>query len=137
MGLGRRMFLVSDDDALQHVAIARYDTLRHGDERIRELAGRKVRDVLVLFECTNRRPTKVVYVECGYLQFDKKGRVGRAVEWDKLCAAVELVGAATEEPYTTGVINARHRFLRRQFDHKYHWEPSAAILEQIGKSLFR
>lgn len=50
--------------------------------------------------------------------------------------AVNMIESGYVAEDVAAVVNARHLFARREYDHKYRWKPSNAILKQVGESIF-
>jgi len=61
-GLGLRIFIINDDDAIRRFPFSRYERLLQGDskERLLQYAGKKIRFAELAVEFYQRRPIKIV-----------------------------------------------------------------------------
>jgi len=138
MGLGLRIFLVSDDDSLEHLSLAKFERLRRGDpeERLPQYAGKRVRYALVVLEVANRRPAKINLIQYSYVFFDAEGRIDTAEREKEASLAVQMVPSAQVGHYSRQVIDARHRFAKRRYEDRYRWTPSPEIENAIVDAIF-
>jgi hypothetical protein len=138
MGIGTRIFLVSDDDTLQHLSLARFERLRrqYPEERLPQYACKRVRYALVLLETEHRRPVGINLIQYSYLPFDSEGRLD-AAEMEKAASlAVDIVPPLEKERQNGHVIDAHYRFAKKRYDDNYKWTPSPEIEEAIVEAIF-
>ena len=138
MGIGTRIFLVSDDDTLQPLSLARFERLRrqYPEERLPQYACKRVRYALVVLETENRRPVGIHLIQYFYLPFDSEGRLD-AAEMEKAASlAVEIVPPLEKERQTGHVIDAHYRFAKKRYDEHYKWTPSPEIEAAIIRAIF-
>lgn len=138
MGIGQRVFVISTADTVHRFSVQRFDRL-HADAGIEaapEFSGKKMRYIHVLLETVQRKPVKILNLECGFLQFDESGKVDSAARWDQMQLAVNMVDSGWVAHDAAALVEARHLFARREYDHKYRWKPSVAILKQVGEAIF-
>ena len=140
--MGTRAFIVEDDDSVRRLPIGLFNRLWHRDRAasVPELAGRRVRCVLVFTYVEQRQTIGVQSLECHFLNFDKTGRLDEATQMEEMRAAVQMVDfhidSLTWSNNQTSVRHAAHLFARRAYDHQYKWKPTQAILQRIGEMLF-
>ena len=71
------------------------------------------------------------------LPFDAKGRINKK-EWENgMRLGMELLPPLLSEERSKQVINARHRFAKRRYEHEFKWRPGRKIEEAIGAALFK
>jgi hypothetical protein len=136
MGLGRRVFLVSEDDQVKRCSVQQFDRLHSRDGRLPELATKKLKYIHVLVATEDRRPTNVLNIECGLLVLNRGGALDSDAEWDKMKLAVNMIESGYVADDVPAVVNARHLFAKREYEHKYRWTPSKAVLRQVGHAIF-
>lgn len=137
--MGVRIFLVNDDDSVKRFPISLFDRLNSGDPTVAfpEFAGKRVRYALAVVGTQKKRVTSVCALECGFLEFDRFGRLDQEARRQEGRLAMEMLSDPLPTTRQVSVRNATHLFARRAFKHRYKWEPSEAILRQIGETLFR
>jgi len=138
MGVGSRVFLVSGDNTVNRFSLQRFDQL-HSEAKTQqaaEFAGQKIRYIQVLLKMVEGKPVKILHLECGFLRFDKDGRLDSDAGWDQMRLAVDMVESGWVADNPAALVNARHLFARREYDHKYRWKPSAAVLKRVGEAIF-
>ncbi len=138
MGIGLRVFLISDDDSLERLSLSRYERLLRHDptERFPQYAGNRVRYALVMLEMEHRRPVAILRIQCSFLQFDSEGRLDIKEREREARMAVELFPPLLVEEHPQQVIDARHRFARKRYTNEYQWNPSAEIENAIEEAIF-
>ena len=138
MGIGTRIFLVSDDDTLDPLSLARFERLRRQDpeERFPQYACKRVRYALVFLETDHRRPVGIKVIQYSYLPFDSEGKLD-AAEMEKAASlAVDIVPPLEKERQTGHVIDAHYRFAKKRYDEHYKWTPSLEIEAAIIRAIF-
>jgi hypothetical protein len=138
MGLSLRIFLVEDDDSLHRLPLARYERLLRGKagERISQYAGKRIRYALVVVDLLDRRPVEIVHTEFSWLSLDSEGRLDRSGQEDEIRLAMQSISSVLEEDDSEQVVDARHRFAKKRYDHEYRWKPSRAIKAAIAAAIF-
>lgn len=138
MGIGLRIFLVNEDDSLKRLSLARYERLFRGDreERLREYAGMRVRFAMVVLELADRKPVEIIKIEYSFFHFDSQGRINQAEQKREARLAMEMLAPLTKDQKGSDVIDARHRFARKQYDNIYRWRPSREIEDAIVGAIF-
>ena len=138
MGTGVCVFFVDDDESLTRVTVARWERLNnnHPTESFREYAGKKVRYILAFLETENRKPVRFTHTECGYMFFDEEGKRDEE-EWLK---ELQLVGQRMSwfDPGKKegNVIPSGDRFAHKTYQHKYKWEMSPELLNNLVYEVF-
>src|SRR5260370_25134329 len=91
--MGARAFIVEDDDSVRELPIGLFNRLwrRDRDASIPELAGRRVRCVLVFTSVEQRQTTGVRSFEYHFLNFDQTGRLDEATQAQEMRAPVHNV----------------------------------------------
>ena len=139
MGIGCRVFLVDDNDSLQRISMARLNRLLHFDpaESLPQYAGKQVRCARVFVEVAGKGVLSIRNIDYSLLRFDAKGRIDKK-EWEKsMRLGIELFPSIHGEEHPQKVINAQHRFARRQYEHEFKWKPSRKVEEAIVAAMLR
>ncbi len=139
MGIGCRVFFLDDGDSLQRISMARLDRLLHFDrtESLKQYARKRVRCAMVFLEVAGRQVQAIKTIEYFMLQFNDKGQIDRK-EWDKgMRLGMELLPSILDEEHPKKVINARHRFAKRRYEHEFKWKPSRKVEEAIVAAVFK
>ncbi|HXG65702.1 MAG TPA: hypothetical protein VNO70_11390 [Blastocatellia bacterium] len=139
MGLGIRVFLIDGDNRLRRISLKRFHGLidRRDDVKpLPEYAGQRVRYALTILEVENRKPIAIKGIDCYILKFDDTGLVDKD-DWNKQkCFAVSMLDSFFPERVQGPVIDARKRFLQKQYEHEYRWQPSSEVEKAIIKEIF-
>jgi hypothetical protein len=138
MGVSVRVFLVDDNDSLQRIPMARLDRLLHFDRResLQQYAGKRVRCAMVFSEVAGRRVLTIRNIDYFWLSFDDKGRINKK-DWEKgVRLGMELLPSILDGEYPKQVINARHHFAKRRYEHEFNWKPSRKVEEAIVAAIF-
>ena len=133
MAVSVRAFLVDDNDSLQRIPMAKLDRLLHFDrvESLQQYAGKRVRCAMAFSEVAGRRVLTIRNVDYFWLSFDDKGRINKK-EWEKgMRLGLELLPSIPDGESPKQVINAQHRFARRQYEHEFKWKPSRKLEQTI------
>ena len=136
MGTGIRIFFVDDDGAIKRFPLTRYLRLTERDpnERLPEYANTRVRCVEAAMELEQRKPVDILRLLYIILFFDAEGRLD-ATEKEKEWQLSAEIAPPFLEQESKQVVDARHRFAKRRFHHKYRWEPTQetefAVMEAI------
>ena len=138
MGIGLRIFLVSDDDSIKRLAVARYDRLlrRDPEECLPHYGGKRVRYALVTYEVVNRIPGEILKIEYNYLSLNSEGRIDAGEQEKEWRLAVDLFPPVLPKKERRQVIDARHLFAKRRYDAKYRWRPSRELEVAILNAVF-
>ena len=138
MGMSLRIFIIKDDDSLQRLALAKYERMRDRDPRGRlpEYAGKRIRYALVFVDLENRQPVEIVRIQCSYLYFDAEGLIEADNIEKATKLALETLPSVLQKEYGEPIIDARHKFAKRRFDHLYHWTPTPEIEAAIFSEIF-
>src|SRR4051812_23513236 len=104
MGWGHRVFVIDSADEISRFSYSRYRRLWDGDESaaVPEMRNSKVRFATVIVETINRRPKKVLGIDCTTLEFDKFGRLDQKFKQRMMDEAMKRVGlnrTKMEPPY--------------------------------------
>jgi hypothetical protein len=135
MGLGVRTFLVDENDRVVRVPVK----VLSGEPRkaVPEYAGKRVRYALVVVVHRHRKPLYVDHMECGYVAFDRMGRLDRGREAKEMAAAIRCI----DDPYAgkglDNIIDAAVHFAKRQYQHECKWKPTPKIVHEIKKLVFK
>jgi len=91
---------------------------------------------MAFLEVAGRQVLAIRNIDYFLLQFDDKGRINRK-EWEKgMRLGMELLPSILDGEYPKRVINARHRFAKRRYEHEFKWEPSRKVEEAIVAAIF-
>ena len=133
MGIACRVFFVDDNDSLQRIPKARLDRMLHFDRResLQQYSGNRVRCAMVFLEMAGRQVRAITKIEYSLLQFNDKGRIDKK-EWEKgMRLGMELLPSIPNKEHPKKVINAKHRFAKRRYEHEFKWKPSRKVEEAI------
>ena len=138
MGLGLRIFIINDDDTVRRFPFSRYERLLQGDskEGLLQYAEKKIRFAELAVEFYQRKPIKIVRFLPFVLFFDSEGSIDARQMQKERRLAMEAHPLYYEEKTIPNVIDARHYFARKRYDHEYRWEISEKIVGAILESLF-
>ena len=77
MGIGLRIFLITEDDSLRRLSVAQFERLRRGEleGRLPEYANKQIRYALVVLETEHRKAVAINMIQYAYLFFDSEGRL--------------------------------------------------------------
>ena len=139
MGIGIRVFLVDDNDSLQRLPLARLERLLRFDrgECLPPHAGKRIRCAMVFLQVAGRQVLSIRNVDYFLLPFDDKGRINKK-EWEKgMRLGMDLLPSLFNEGNPKQIINARHRFAKRRYEHEFKWKPSRKVEEAILAAIFQ
>jgi hypothetical protein len=138
MGISLRIFLVTDDESLQRLALSRYERLLRRDtaERLPQYAGKRMRYASVVLRMVNRKPSEIIQIQYSLLKFDLKGMLDPAEQERKVKLALEVLPPLPTERKPPQIIDARHQFARRRYDNNYKWKPSPELEAAIVDAIF-
>jgi hypothetical protein len=138
MGLSLRLFLVSDDNSLQRLPLARYERLIRRDPReyFPQYAGKRVRYALVVVDLIDRKPVGIVHTQYFWLSFDSRGRIDRKAQEKEARLAMEILPPLPLEEDQRSVVNARHLFAKKRYHDDYTWRPAPEIEDAIVVAIF-
>jgi hypothetical protein len=138
MGIGLRIFLVTDDDSIERLAVTRYERLLKGDPResLPQYANKRVRYASVALDLVNRKPVEVLYLHYGILRFDGKGRIDIDEQEKEWRLGAELMPSLLPEYQASRLIDARHKFARKRYDDHYRWTPSKEVVAALVREIF-
>jgi hypothetical protein len=123
--------------SIRRLPINRFNRLVswYTDERFPEYAGKRLRYALIVIELENRKPVGIVRTEYSYFAFDSKGRL-RDDEREKATRlSMDMTKPIGFEPNHHGVIDARHKFAKKRFEHEYTWKPTPELEAAIIKAV--
>ena len=138
MGIGFRIFFITDDGALERISFSRYDRLHHNDpeESFPQYAGKRIRYALAVLDLVRRKPVGILHIQCAFLQFDSEGRLDIKEREREARMAVELFPPLHGRDHPAQLIDARHRFARKRYANEYLWQPSAEIEAALAEAIF-
>ncbi len=139
VGIGTRVFLVDDNDSPQRLSVARLDRLLRFDrgETLPQYAGKRIRCAMAMLEVAGKQILAIRHIDYFMLPFDGKGRIDKK-EWTRrVRLALELLPSVPEGMHPKQVIDARHRFMKRRYDHEFKWKPSRQLEEGIVATILR
>ena len=139
MGIGRRVFLVDDNDSLQRISVVRLTRLLHFDRResSQKYDEKRVRCAMVFVEVAGRQVLAIRNIDYFLLPLDDKGRINKK-EWERgMRLGMDLLPSILDGEYPKQVINAQHRFAKRRYEHEFKWKPSRKVEEAIVAAIFK
>ena len=137
MGTAIWIFIVNDDGVIQRFPLAKYERLTQPDpnERLPQYANKSIRFVEAAVELKQRKPVDVLRMLYIMLFFDAEGRVDATEKENEWQLHAEMAPFFPEQE-SKQVVDARHRFAKRRFHHRYRWEPTQEIEFAIVKAVF-
>ncbi len=138
MGIGCRILFVDEDESLQRISMVRLDRLVRFDpsESLRRYANKRVRCTKVFLEVAGRQVLAIRNIDYFILPFDAKGQINKK-EWENgMRLGMELLPPLLSEERSKQVINARHRFAKRRYEHEFKWKPYRKVEEAIVSAVF-
>ena len=139
MGTGVRVFLIDDNDSLQRISMVRLDGLLRfkPGESLPAHAGKRVRCAMVFLDVLRRKVLDIKHTDYFLIPFDAKGRIDKKA-WEKgIRLAMELMPSGLKEQYPRSIIDARHRFIKRRYEHEFKWKPNRKVEEAIVAAIFK
>ncbi len=137
MGMGSRLFLIDDDDSLQRLSVEKLGCLIRFDKGVAlpRYAGKRIRCAMAVLEVAGRQVQTIRHIDYFLLPFDDKGRVDKK-EWTRgVRLALELLPSGLEGMHPKQVVDARHRFMKKRYDHEFKWNPSRKMEEKIVSAI--
>jgi hypothetical protein len=137
MGTAIWIFLVDDNGAIQRFPLTGYERLieRDPNERLPQYANKRVRCVEAAVELEQRKPVDILRLLYIILPFDSEGRVDAEEQERERQLVAETVPPILGQD-SKQVVDARHRFAKRRFHHRYRWEPTQEMEFAIVKAIF-
>ena len=139
MGIGCRILLIDDNDSLHRIPMSRLERLLHFDrvESLPLYAGKRVRFAMVFVDVAGRQVLSIRNIDYFVLPFNDKGRIDKK-EWEKgLRLGLELLPPLLNDQHPKQIVDARHRFAKRRYEHEFKWRPSRKVEEAIVAAIFR
>ena len=138
MGIGFRIFLVSDDDSLERISFSLYERLLRDDseECLPQYAGKQIRYALVAVDLVRRKPVGILHTQYAFLRFDSEGKLDSKEREREARLAVELFPPLPDQEHPAQLIDARQRFARKRYANEYLWQPSPEIEATIVEAIF-
>ena len=106
------------------------------NECLPEYAGKRVRYALVTVETENRKPIDINLIQYSYLSIDSKGRIDTEELEREERLSLEMLPPISSEENQQKIIDAQHRFAKKQYNERFTWEPSPEIEAAIVKEVF-
>ena len=133
MGIGIRVFLVDNYDSLQRIPLARLERLLRFDrgESLPQYAGKRVRCAMVVVEAEGRQVLSIRNVDYFLLPFDDKGRINKKDREKGMRLGMDLLPPLFNDQHPKQIVDARHRFAKRRYEHEFNWKPSRKVEEAI------
>jgi hypothetical protein len=138
MGTSLRIFFIGDDSSLHRISRAQYERLINHDpvERLPQYAQRDVRCATVVLEMLDREPVEIIHIGYSIVRFDPSGRLDAAEDEKEMQLAQQYISSLHEEPLRAGIINAKARFIKRQYEYQFKWVPSPELEQTIIETVF-
>jgi len=139
MGKGCRILLLDDNDSLQRLSMTRLDRLLHFDraESLPHFGRKRVRFARVFLETAGRQVLAITHIDYFLLPFDSKGQINKK-EWERgLRLGLELLSPLLNDQHPKQIVDARHRFAKRRYEHEFKWRPTRKEEEAIVAAIFR
>ena len=96
-----------------------------------------LRYALVALEMENRKPVGINLIQYSYLPIDSEGKLDAIEREREARLALEMLPPISSEKKSRQVIDAQHRFVRKQYKGQFTWEPSPEIEALIVREIFR
>jgi len=108
---------------------------RDPKERLPKYAEKRVRYVEVALELEQRKPVGILRILYLIFPFDSEGRVDATEKENESRLNAEMAPFFPEQE-SKQVVDARHRFAKRRFHHRYRWEPTQEIEFAVMETIF-
>ena len=138
MGMGSRLCLIDDDDSIKRFSVELLGRLFRFDKKVvlPQYVGKRIRCAMAVLEVAGRQVQTIRHIDYFVLPFDDKSRVDKE-EWTRgVRLALELLPSGLEGMHPKQVVDARHRFMEKRYDHEFKWRPSQEIEEKIVAGIF-
>jgi hypothetical protein len=90
---------------------------------------------MVFVEVARRQVLAIRNIDYFWLSFDRNGRIDKK-EWEKeMRLGMELLPFNPDGEHPKQVIDARHRFAKRRYEHEFKWKPSRKLEEAIVSAI--
>ena len=138
MGVSLRIYIINADDHLHRLPVAKYERLLepNSKERLLQYAGKRVRSASVFIEMENRKSVEILRIQYAYLKFDSEGRLDLSEMEHEARLVVDILADFESHKETDKVINAQHKFAKKQLEDQYRWAPSQELEASIVKAVF-
>ena len=138
MGVSLQIYIINGDDHLHRLPVAKYERLLDQDskERLLQYAGERVRFASVFIEMENRKPVEILRIQYAYLKFDSEGRLDPSEMENRARLVVDMLADFESYIETDKVIDAQHKFAKKQLEDRYRWVPSQDLEASIVKAVF-
>ncbi len=138
MGLGFRVFFVTENGSIKRISFAKFDRLCNQDpkEQLPEYANKRIKYALTILEVQGRTPLSVIKIECCYLSFNSEGRLDPIFLEDEMQIALDSMPTLSLNDEPTNVINAQHKFAIKKYKNQFTWEPNQKIEREIYDLIF-
>lgn len=137
MGIGTRMFVFEEAAGMRQIPQRISNRLPTGEARLPEYANKRLRYALVFLELKQRRPVRILRMECAYLAFDADGSGARALAEGAMQWLTSAENLRREQAQTGPVISIEARLRRQALERDDRWRPSAAELDTINAAIWR
>ena len=139
MGIGLRIFLIDDNNAVQGLAIRRFERLTRYDsaETLPQCAGKRARCAIVILEIANRKPVSILDVSYTILPFDSQGRIDRGEMDREMRLAVDSISDFLPKPQSGNVVDATARFAQKRMNDEFSWKPEPEVKAAIVEAIFK
>ena len=138
MGITCRVFIVDENDSVQRLSMARLDRLLLFDqnETLPQHARKRVRCAMAIVGIKGREVLRIRHIDYFLLSIDAKGRIDKK-EWGRgVRLAMELIPSGLTERHLESVVDARHRFMKRRYEHEFKQKPNPQVEEAIVTAIF-
>jgi len=137
MGTTIWIFIVDDDDLIERFPLTKYLRLIESDpdERLPQYANTRVQFVEAGVKLEQRKPVEILRLLYFILYFDAEGRVDTSKKENEWQLHAEMAPLFPEQK-SEQVVDARHRFAKRRFHHRYRWEPTQETEFAIMQAIF-
>lgn len=139
MSIGYRIFLVRGDD-VSRLSQKNFDEFYRKRKRVlSEFAGQTIDIAKVIYELANRRPSRVIRVDCQRYKVKADGSIDEAHnrEFGRLMRIKMSKAFGTRESErNTTVVDAHERFEERRLEHKHLPSLSSVAVERMARELF-
>ncbi len=138
MGTTIWIFTVGDDDKIKRFPLTRYLRLIGGDpnERLPQYANRRVQFVEAGLKLEQRKPVDILRLLYYIVYFDDQGHVDTSEKENEWHLHAEMHPLFPEKK-SGPIVDARHRFAKKRFYHRYRWEPTQEIEAVIVRAIFK
>ena len=134
MSISIRYFVVSNGD-LKKLSRKKFKNFYFDEEAaLPEYSGQTIEMAEVCVEVFDRAITRIIRIDCERYKVDKHGAIDKEHKWESIIRIFNPTSFPQSEQDST-VIDATNIFKAKRLEHKFRWELTDEIRDQIFEIL--